>query len=118
MTAYPKERTNLVCGDCGSVMRLRESRYGPFYSCTQYPACRGSHGAHPDGAPLGVPADKATKEARIAAHNAFDEWWRSRGMTRAEAYEWLERHGPQPHIGEMSEAECDDLVALIEEATR
>lgn len=53
------------CGECQAPMLLRESRFGKFYGCTRFPECRGTHGAHPDGRPLGVPANAETKEARV-----------------------------------------------------
>jgi len=45
----------LTCPECGRRMRLRNSRYGEFYGCSGYPKCRITHGAYPDGRPLGVP---------------------------------------------------------------
>lgn len=36
-----------------------------FYGCIRYPHCNGSHGAHPNGLPLGVPADDALKSLRF-----------------------------------------------------
>ena len=44
---------------------IRNSRFGNFYGCSRYPVCQNTHGAHPDGTPLGKPANKATREARI-----------------------------------------------------
>jgi ssDNA-binding Zn-finger/Zn-ribbon topoisomerase 1 len=71
---YPKERRDLVCGECGAPMILRYShKYsGPFYGCTTFPTCRGTHGAHADGAPKGIPGNKETKQARIKAHGLGD----------------------------------------------
>lgn len=96
-------------------MQLRSSRYGPFWSCVRWPECSGKVGTHPDGSPLGTPADPETAEARKAAHEAFDEWWRSKGWSRAEAYLWLERHAAKPHIAEMTREECKELEELVEE---
>lgn len=31
----------LSCPQCGSAMRLAQSRYGPFYGCLRHPDCRG-----------------------------------------------------------------------------
>jgi ssDNA-binding Zn-finger/Zn-ribbon topoisomerase 1 len=71
---YPKERRDLVCGECGAPMILRYShKYsGPFYGCTTFPTCRGTHGAHADGAPKGIPENRETKQARIKAHRFVD----------------------------------------------
>jgi hypothetical protein len=121
------------------MLSLKESKFGPFYGCENFPTCRSTHGAHPDGKPLGVPADKATKEARIAAHAQFDRLWkdiapsyviprnlarsarkrneyriRKRGRTRA--YRWLAEQLAIPfedcHIGAMDAATCARVAAL------
>lgn len=109
----------LNCPDCGAPMALRSGRHGPFYSCTRYPACKGSHGAHPDGRPLGTPADAATRAARVAAHRAFDRLW-SRAVpgSRKRAYAWLasELGVAVVHMGEMDAATCARVVELCERA--
>ena len=109
----------IYCGECKAPMVLRESRFGPFYGCSRYPDCKGSHGAHKDtGKPLGVPADRETKEARIKAHASFDTLWKSRKMTRTQAYQWmrdamsLEKDGA--HIGLFTKEQCVRLIALVE----
>jgi hypothetical protein len=30
-----------LCLRCGSWMRVRESQYGPFWGCGQFPKCKG-----------------------------------------------------------------------------
>lgn len=106
----------VVCGDCGAPMVLRESRFRPFYGCTRYPDCKGSHGAHPDGRPLGTPANAATRAARIRAHNAFDPLWKTGGMSRSAAYRWLAAALGQPevHMSELTIEECDRVIALVQ----
>jgi ssDNA-binding Zn-finger/Zn-ribbon topoisomerase 1 len=102
-------------------MRLR---YSPkhdrhFYGCTRYPDCDGTHGAHPDGSPLGRPADKVTKGARMRAHEAFDQLWKGDSplMTRAQAYSWLESYFDleegEGHIGRFTREQCEALVAAM-----
>lgn len=98
-------------------MVLRRSSFGPFYGCTGFPACRGSHGAHPDGRPLGTPGDSATKRARKAAHKAFDPLWRTRVFaSRFDAYGWLaEQLGltrSECHISKFDEAGCARVIEL------
>lgn len=34
------EDGNLLCPECGSTMELRRGRFGPFFSCGNYPRCR------------------------------------------------------------------------------
>lgn len=106
------------CADCGAPMVLRDSRFGPFYGCTRYPACTGKHGAHPDGRPLGNPANAATREARIRAHAAFDRLWQDGGLTRDDAYAWLRSalgmSKRECHIAKFDEVQCARVVDLVE----
>jgi ssDNA-binding Zn-finger/Zn-ribbon topoisomerase 1 len=120
---YPCERHDLVCAECGSLMKLRKSEKfdNPFYGCTRFPECKGSHGAHRDGRPLGTPANKATKLARIRAHRVFDLLWHQPGgrMSRPEAYAWMRRKmrlsEDQAHIGKFSEEQCTKLIEAVRE---
>jgi ssDNA-binding Zn-finger/Zn-ribbon topoisomerase 1 len=108
----------LTCPECGSPMQLRNSKFGPFYGCTRYPDCTAAHGAHPDGRPLGVPANKETKRWRIEAHTAFDALWQDHGpMKRKHAYKWMqETLGLTPdeaHIGSFDIEKCQRLIAAV-----
>lgn len=108
----------VTCGECQSPMELRESMYGKFWGCTRFPDCKGTHGAHRDsGAPLGVPADKATKQARMAAHAEFDKLWSQGQMDRKEAYSWLMdamgKSRDDAHIGKFNKEECQRLVSVL-----
>jgi ssDNA-binding Zn-finger/Zn-ribbon topoisomerase 1 len=109
--------------DCGGDMVLRDSKFGKFYGCVRWPACDATHGAHPDGTPLGVPANKETKQARMAAHAAFDQLWHratraGRKSARSKAYAWLrEQLGltkDQCHIGRFDKAMCQKVIELCE----
>jgi ssDNA-binding Zn-finger/Zn-ribbon topoisomerase 1 len=105
-------------------MRLLNSRYGKFYGCTRYPECKGTHGAHPDGRPLGTPADRETKDARIEAHQAFDTLWkRPHGkMQRQEAYLWLQKRmglsADECHIGRFTKEQCEQVIDIIRDSGR
>lgn len=108
------------CPECGSKMRLRTSRHGLFYGCSTFPRCKATHGAHPDGEPLGYPADKETKQWRIRAHQEFDKLWRPDGspFTRTGAYQWmvdtLALPPEEAHIGKFSIVLCQRLIAALE----
>jgi ssDNA-binding Zn-finger/Zn-ribbon topoisomerase 1 len=122
---YPGARHDLKCGECGALMDLRESKLGTFYGCTRFPTCKGSHGAHKDGSPLGIPADKPTKQARIRAHKTFDQLWvkgllspdRSLGYRRRQAYQWLRRAmnlgRREAHIGMFTTKQCQELLNCV-----
>ncbi len=105
---------------CTGIMSLRDSRYGLFYGCQFYPKCECTHGAHPDGTPLGRPATKETKKARIEAHAWFDKLWkRPEGkMDRSSAYRWMiEAMGltsDTAHIGRFTTEDCQNLTAKVQ----
>jgi hypothetical protein len=104
-------------------MRLRTSRLfrsrafpngRSFWGCSRYPECKATHGAHPDGRPLGRPGNAEEKAARIEAHAWFDQLWRGGQRTRTEAYAWLRAlPGVPDHIGEMGVDDCDRLVSAV-----
>ena len=106
------------CPECGEAMVLRNSKFGLFYGCSTFPKCKATHGAHKDGKPLGIPADKATKKCRIDAHEAFDQLWKGKHMDRSAAYEWMqevmEMTEDEAHIGRLDADQCEDLVYKVE----
>jgi ssDNA-binding Zn-finger/Zn-ribbon topoisomerase 1 len=117
---------NLECPECGAPMVLRTTRKfvakdgSPrvFYGCSRFPACKATHGAHQhDGRPFGIPADAATKVARIEAHEAFDVLWRSGAMKRTAAYRLIAKlmglSHEDAHIGRFTREQCHELVEAI-----
>ena len=120
MQRPPKERVDLRCPECGELMVLRYTKKFEswFYGCVMFPDCNASHGAHPDGAPLGTPTTREGKQARIEAHEVFDALWRGGEMTRGEAYRWLRTamglSRAEAHIGNFDEEQCDRLIALVQ----
>lgn len=92
-------QTPTVCRFCNSRVKYTSHAeiYGgrtfsdwPFiYLCTNE-QCGASVGVHAGTAyPLGTLADTKTKNARKAAHAAFDPIWKSKQMKRGDAYKWL-----------------------------
>ncbi len=88
-----------------------------WWGCPNWPGCDVTVGCHPDGRPLGVPAGKATKAARIRAHASFDRLWKSGFMSRGDAYAWLRTARPDlpKHIAEMNAEQCAEVVKTVAE---
>src|SRR3990167_138547 len=121
---------DVACPECGAPMKLRETAKFKwangenrlFYGCSRFPACKGAHGAHPSGAPLGTPADATTKQARMRAHEAFDQLWKPMGarLTQDEAYlqmqSWMGLKSSEAHISKFNTEQCDALVKHVEES--
>lgn len=107
----------MPCPECGCGLVLKTGRHGPFYGCLRWPDCPGSHKAHADGRPMGVPADAETKKWRIEAHRAFDSFWKKKGMRRKKAYGWLgEVMGlskQEAHIARFDKGRCQKLMKVI-----
>jgi ssDNA-binding Zn-finger/Zn-ribbon topoisomerase 1 len=122
-----KAPAKLDCPDCGAPMVLRKTlkhRHADgsarmFYGCSRFPQCATCHGAHPDGSPLGIPADKPTREARMSTHTAFDRLWKTGRMSRKAAYvlmrELMAMTKGEAHIGRFTVAECLRLEERLAE---
>lgn len=115
------ELLDVNCAECEAPMKLRASKHGLFWGCTFYPECKGTHGAHSDGRPLGKPANAETKLARRRAHRAFDQLWVAKDatMTRSQAYVWLARRLGMDvrdcHIGKFDAATCERVILEVSE---
>ena len=102
-------------------MVLRTSkRYGLFYGCNRFPACKGSHSAHQEtGEPMGVPANQTTKRWRRRAHKVFDLLWSSgcAVMSRDRAYKFMQEEMGlsvrDAHISRLSSEECQALIDIV-----
>ncbi len=113
---------DVICPECGAPMVLRTTKrftyrngqLRKFWGCSRWPECDGTHGAHPDGRPLGFPADKATKRARMEAHQLFDAWWKSGVMSRPQAYVRLQQlmglSEEDAHISRFTKERCAEFV--------
>lgn len=115
----PEPPASLSCPDCGSPMELMGSRWGVNWHCTGQ-GCKAAHGAHPDGSPVGSPADVRTRKARARAHDAFDRLWRHGLMSRTQAYSWMARtlgiSKQEAHIGSLDAESCDRLCGAMRTA--
>jgi len=106
-------------------MKLAKSKFGISYRCAKgWNVCKGSHGAHPNGSPMGIPAKYKIRKLRTEAHETFDRLWKkdSRGnsiMSRSEAYAWmrkaLELDKAEGHISRFDANQCRKLMQKFQE---
>ena len=114
-----KRQPDVICPYCGrrAVLRPAEYVYGShtivhgsrLYVCSNYPdRCDAYVSVH----------DGNLRNKRIRAHRAFDRLWKSRLMTRSEAYDWLafklEIEPEEAHIGNFSDYYCEQTIAECE----
>ena len=68
---------------------------------------------------MGTPGDKATKKARMRAHDVFDQLWKEKHMSRHEAYEWMcdqmSLTREEAHIGRFNIDQCEELEVHVDE---
>lgn len=119
------------CSYCESPSKLVDSKviyrarsYGNAYVCSKYPECDAYVGCHPGtDKPLGRLANSELREAKKAAHLAFDPIWQKRVTgkctkfsARKWAYRWLaEQLGlskDECHIGMFDLETCRYVVKL------
>lgn len=101
-----------------------------FWQCAPCDAYVGCHkmdarvdGVVSDGTiPLGRLANAELRKAKSRAHAAFDPLWKSRAMTRRQAYAWLADglgiNKSSCHIGMMDVAQCNAVVEFIRSKRR
>ncbi len=92
-------------------------RYGHSYMCYLCKPCDAYVGCHNNTRrPLGTMANKELREARKAAHAAFDPIWKSGKRSRAQAYDMLNKHfGRSVHIGESDKETCDLIIKFVQQ---
>lgn len=90
--------------------------WGLTWRCSE-PACGAMVGCHKGtDVPLGLMADRDTREARFHAHRALDPLWRGRRAiaTRAEVYAWMATFlaitPEQAHISMLNAVQCARLI--------
>lgn len=116
------------CPYCGELTQLYQDsarfyggrNFGPVYACEP---CDARVGCHPGTLkPLGWPANRELREARQAAHAAFDPIWKARRWrtgdrhSRKRGYRWLSEtlgiDREHCHISMLSLEDCQRVVEL------
>lgn len=110
--------SDVKCGECQSPMILKTGKFGLFYSCSRYPACRGVHSAHQNsGKPMGIPANRETIEARKKAHEIFDAYVAKWFPKRRDGYVFLQNimgmDAKDAHISRFNKEQCELLISKL-----
>ena len=116
---------NLICADCGKPMIFRNTlntvhksgEAKSWYQCKDFPSCRGALGAHPDGTPLGTPANTETRRWRIEAHSYFDALIEVYRIPKKKAYKWLALEmnmtKEECHIANFGIEQCKNVILYV-----
>lgn len=114
----------ITCDYCGKIVNLvtgreiyphRPDLYAKrFYRCEP---CDAYVGCHPGTqTPLGRLANAELREAKKAAHAAFDPFWKSGELKRGKAYGWLAKQlrieQSACHIGMFDVPMCRLVIAI------
>ena len=113
------------CGDAAELVTgkevyphrpdLHKGKYWICYPCNAYV---GTHKGSTQAAPLGLLATDEHRKLKMQAHAAFDPIWRSRELTRSEAYAWLKRElrsARSVHIGWSTPEELEEIIKICRE---
>lgn len=96
---------------CGGRIANYQTKFGLRRTCL-----RSKRYAWGGGRPL---VSKAVHDARKRAHVAFDNLWKSKRMTRSEAYKALgvalNLKPDQGHMAQMDLARCEAVIAWVDE---
>lgn len=106
---YCKKETEFI-----DSVKIYGKSYGMVYYCAD---CKAWVGVHKDtGKALGRLANDKLREAKKAAHAAFDPIWKQKIMTRSAAYQWLADQLSLPanytHIGMFKADTCEKVVRV------
>lgn len=103
-----------VCPVHRKTMKKVTGKWGPYFQCGY--GCDRAAKISRDGT-VGEVSDGPTRQARMAAHRAFDVLWKTGMMKRPDAYAWLagelgtEKH--LTHIGMFSVEQCHQVVKVV-----
>jgi len=99
----------------------RDGRNRHFYGCSRWPDCRATHGAHPDGKPMGVPADAETKKLRQGVHKQAERIWGKWDEIdkhqKNRMYDWFRQNTKSHHIAKMLAPELVETLAHLQQLT-
>lgn len=95
------------CPDCGSPMKRRNGKRGPFYGCTKYPECTGLLPLEAAGGDTAAAKD----QSRQAQSGEDNQTQQQPEPERPNGLQWQEFMDLVKKIGAKSEAESDKIIA-------
>lgn len=107
------------CVPASTVYKSKHANYdkNKVWVCSNYPKCDAYVGCH-EGTeiPLGRLANSKLRNLKVEAHIQFDVLWKSKFMTRTQAYEWLSSmlniENEECHIGKFSPETCLEVINM------
>jgi len=97
--------------------KTRDGRNRKFYGCSRWPECNATHGADPQGRPLGIPANKETKALRRIVHKEAEriwgEWDAIDAKQKQVMYDWMRENTTSGHIAKMLKPELLDTLEKL-----
>jgi len=113
--------SEVICPYCGHEAKLIDSKqvygksYGNMYMCWDCDAYVGTHKGTTK--PLGRLANKDLRHWKVQAHAAFDPLWKSKRMSRSDAYDLLSNKlgmkRSECHIGMFDVDTCKRVIAVL-----
>lgn len=98
-----------------------------FWMCEPCEAWVGCHppdkkSKRPNDIPMGRLANADLRNLKVMAHAYFDPLWKSKEMTRTQAYAWLAKEvgmsAANMHIGMLDEVGCRAVIAVLKRRKR
>lgn len=111
----------VICHYCEHEAKFVDSAciYGKSYGMIYYcKVCNAYVGVHKGtDKPLGILANTELRGWKKRAHFYFDQLWKSKIMTRGQAYKWLsiqlEKSSAETHIGMFGVSDCKRVVDVV-----
>ena len=97
----------VICAECCRPMVRIPTRHSARYWACQN--CGRTAATHPDGRLMSTAADEKLRGLRREVHAAMDAAFSS----KTAAYDWLETHTPEGHVGFLDPAGCRRVLRLL-----
>lgn len=98
----------MKCGICRGEMKKDNNGYGDFWNCEKCDVRQYKDGTQ---------ADKELRVLRGQAHAAFDEWWKSKGISQYEAYGILAKRfnmsTKNAHMRKFGKKQCKKVIEIF-----